>query len=88
MIMDQLLDFALVCSGFLEHFQMGSGHGSRGKNPKQRFTKSKEIATLCARRREMAVEVKGGFGFDLSPLFIAAGAIWALTVHNASSLIT
>jgi hypothetical protein len=35
----------------------------------------------------MATEVKGGLGFDLSPLFIVVGVIWALTVHNASSLI-
>jgi hypothetical protein len=32
----------------------------------------------------MAVEIKGGLGFDLSPLFIVEGMIWALTVHNAS----
>jgi hypothetical protein len=87
MIMDQLPDFALIYSGFLEYFRMGSGHGSRGRNPKRRFTKSEENAAMCA-RREMAVEEKGGLGFDLSPLFIVAGAIWALTVHNASSLIT
>jgi hypothetical protein len=30
------------------------------------------------------VEINGGLGFDLSPLFIVEGMIWALTVHNAS----
>jgi hypothetical protein len=87
MIMDQLPDFALVCSGFLEHFRTRSGHGSRGRNPKRRFTESEEMAVMRA-RREMAVDVKCGLGFDLSPLFIATWAIWAPTVHNASSLIT
>jgi hypothetical protein len=42
------------------------------------------MASMCVRRREMAVEIKGGLGFDLSPLFIVEGMIWALTVHNAS----
>jgi hypothetical protein len=67
---------------------MGSSHGSRERNPKQRFTKSEEMAAMCARRREMAMKVKGGLGFDLSLLFIAAGVIWALTVQDASPLIT
>jgi hypothetical protein len=88
MIMNQLLDFALIYSGFLEYFWTGSSHGSRGRNPKRRFTESKEMAAMCVRRKEMAAEVNGGLVFDLSPLFIAVGAIWALTIHNASSLIT
>jgi hypothetical protein len=75
MIMDQLPDFALICSGFLEHFRIGSSHGSRGRNPKRRFTEPKEMAMIRARRREMAAEAKGDLGFDLSPLFIAAGVI-------------
>jgi hypothetical protein len=87
MIMDQLQDFTLICSGFLEHFWMGSGHGARGRNPKRRCTKLQEMAVICARRREMVVEIKGGLWFDLSPLFIAVGVIWALMVCNASPLI-
>jgi hypothetical protein len=34
-------------------------------------------------REEMAMEVKGDLGFDLSPLFIAAGVIWVEIVHSA-----
>jgi hypothetical protein len=37
---------------------------------------------MCASTREMEVEVKGDLGFDLSPLFIAAGAIWAEIVQS------
>jgi hypothetical protein len=83
MILDKLQNFALICSGFLERFPMGSEHGSRGRNPKRRFTESQEMATICTSRREIAAEVKGGLGFDLSPLFIPAGAIWALTIQVA-----
>jgi hypothetical protein len=36
----------------------------------------------------MVAEVKGDLGFDLSPLFIAARAIWAVTVYSAQDLIT
>jgi hypothetical protein len=39
MILNQLLDFALIYSGFLLHFRMGSGHGARGKNPERGFNK-------------------------------------------------
>jgi hypothetical protein len=55
MITNQLLGFALIYSGFLKHFWMGSGHGTKGKNPKQRFTKSQEMALVGVRRIEMAV---------------------------------
>jgi hypothetical protein len=58
MILDHLPDFALICSGFLEHFRMGRGHGARGKNPKRRFTESQEIVLVCVRRTKMAAEVK------------------------------
>jgi hypothetical protein len=84
MILDQLQDFFLICNGFLEHFRMGSDHGVRGRNPKQRFTELQEMTVVCMRRREMAVKVKGTLGFGLSPHFIVAGVIWALTVHNTS----
>jgi hypothetical protein len=57
-ILDQLEDFTLICSGFLEHFWMGSGHGARGGNPKPRFTESQEMVAVSMRRREMAMEVK------------------------------
>jgi hypothetical protein len=87
MIIVQLHDFALICSGFLEHFWTGSGHGSKGRNNKWRFTESQEMEAMCA-RREMVVEVKGGLGFDLTLLFITAWVIWAVTVHYASHLIT
>jgi hypothetical protein len=50
-------------------------------NPKRRFTESRE-KVMCASTREMAVEVKGDLGFDLSPLFIAAGVIWAEIVQS------
>jgi hypothetical protein len=53
---------------------MGSGHGARGRNPKQRFTELQEMEAVCTRRREMAAEVKRGLGFGLSPLFIMAEA--------------
>jgi hypothetical protein len=66
---------------------MGSGHGARGKNPKRRFTESQEMALVCARRTEMAPEGKGALGFTLTHHFIAAGAFWAITVHNTSSKI-
>jgi hypothetical protein len=61
---------------------MGSGHGSRGMNPMQRFTELREKA-MCTSTREMAVGVKGDLGFDLSPLFIVAGVIWAEIVQSA-----
>jgi hypothetical protein len=61
---------------------MGSSHGSRGMNHKWRFTESQEM-TMCVSTRKMVVEVKGDLGFDLSPLFIAAGAIWAEIVQSA-----
>jgi hypothetical protein len=32
----------------------------------------------------MVEEVNGSLGFGLIPLFIVAGANWALTFHNAS----
>jgi hypothetical protein len=88
MILDQLQDFPLICSGFLEHFWIGSGHGVRGKNPERRFTESQEMALVCARRTKMVAKVKGSLGFGLSHPFIAAWAIWAVTVHNTSSEIT
>jgi hypothetical protein len=40
MIVDQLPDFTLNCSGFLEYCRMGTAIGVRGKNPKRWFTKS------------------------------------------------
>jgi hypothetical protein len=61
---------------------MGSGHRVRGKNHKRRFTESKEMALVCTRRTEMAAEVKGALGFGLSHRYVAAGVIWACTVHN------
>jgi hypothetical protein len=61
---------------------MGSGHGVRGMNPKQRFTKSQEMTLVCV-RIEMA-EVKGALGFGLSHHYIAAGAIWVVMVHSTS----
>jgi hypothetical protein len=64
--------------------QSGSGHGARGKNPKQRFTESQEMGLVCARRTEMAMKVKGTLGFDLSHHYVAAEAIWACTVHSTS----
>jgi hypothetical protein len=70
MIPDQLQDFALISSRFLEHFRTGSGHGARGKNPKQRFTESQEMALVCMRRIEMAVEGKGALGFGLNHHFM------------------
>jgi hypothetical protein len=50
-------------------------------NPKRRFTESREKA-MCTSTREMTVEVKRDLGFDLSPLFIAAGVIWAEIVQS------
>jgi hypothetical protein len=88
MISDQFLDFALICSGFLEHFQTRSGHGVRGKNPKRRFTESQEMMLVCVRRTEMVLEVNGALGFGLSRYYIAVGAIWVITVHNTSLEIT
>jgi hypothetical protein len=88
MIPDQLLDFALICSGFLEHFRMGSGHGASEKNPKRIFTESQEMALVCVRRTEMVTEVKGALGFGLSHHYIAVGVIWVVTVHNTSPEIT
>jgi hypothetical protein len=61
---------------------MGSGHRARGKNPKRRFIESKEMVLVCMRRTEMAAEVKGALGFGLSHHYVAAGVIWACTVHN------
>jgi hypothetical protein len=58
MILDQLPYFALICSGFLEYFWTGSGHRVRGKNHKWRFTEWQEMGLVCARRIEMAAEVK------------------------------
>jgi hypothetical protein len=69
-------------------FQAQKDHGARGRNLKHRFTESQEMAVVCARRREMASEVKGALGFGLTPLFIAAGAIWVVTIHSASPEIT
>jgi hypothetical protein len=63
---------------------MESDHGARGKNPKQRFTKSQEMALVCTRRIEMAAEVKGALGFGLSHRYVAARAIWACMVHSTS----
>jgi hypothetical protein len=88
MIPDQLLDFILICSEFLEHFWMRNSHGARGKNPKQRFIKSQEMALVCVKRTKMAVEVKGALEFGLSHRYIVAGVIWAVTVHNTSPEIT
>jgi hypothetical protein len=88
MILDQLPDFALICSGFLEHFRTGRDHGARGKNPKQRFTESQEMGLVCATRKEIAMDVKGALGFGPSHHYVAAGAIWACTVHNMSPEIT
>jgi hypothetical protein len=84
LILDRLPDFTLICSGLLEHFWTGSGHGVRGRNLKQRFTESEEMVVVCASEREMAVEVKGSLGFGQSPLFIVAGSNWGLMFHNAS----
>jgi hypothetical protein len=39
------------------------------------------MVLVCARRIEMMVEVKGTLGFDLTPVFIVVGAIWAHTVQ-------
>jgi hypothetical protein len=50
-------------------------------NPKRRFTESQEMV-MCAWTREMAAKVKGDLGFDLSPLFIAVGAIWVEIVQS------
>jgi hypothetical protein len=66
MIPDQLPDFTLICSGFLEHFQMESDHGAWEKNPKWRFTESQETGLVCMRRTEMAAEVKAALGFGLN----------------------
>jgi hypothetical protein len=66
MILDQLPDFSLIYSGFLEHFWMGSDHGARGKNPKWRFTGLQEMELVCVRQTEMVMEVKGALGFGLS----------------------
>jgi hypothetical protein len=88
MILDQLLNFALIYSGFLEHFWMISGHGAKGKNHKRRFTESQEMTLVCTRRIEMTTDVKGALGFDLSHCYVAAGAIWACMVHNTSPEIT
>jgi hypothetical protein len=82
MILDQLPDFTLISGGFFEHFQMGSGHGARGKNPKWRFTKLQETALVCVRRTEVAVEVKGALGFSLTHGYVAAGVIWACMFHS------
>jgi hypothetical protein len=51
-------------------------------NPKWRFTESQEME-MCTRTREMVAEVKEDLGLDLSPLFIAAWAIWAEIVQSA-----
>jgi hypothetical protein len=88
MILDQLLDFALIYSGFLEHFWTGSGHGRRVKNPKWRFTESQEMALVYMRRTKMAAEVNGALGFGKSHHYIAAGVIWECTVHSKSPEIT
>jgi hypothetical protein len=88
MILNQLLDFVLICSQFLEHFQTRSDHEGRGKNPKWRFNESQEMALVCARRIEMAAEVNGALGFDRSHRDVATGVIWACTVHNKSPEIT
>jgi hypothetical protein len=32
---------------------------------------------MCVRRTGIAAEVKETLGFDLTPIFIEAGAIWA-----------
>jgi hypothetical protein len=51
---------------------MGSSHGARGKNPKQRFTELQEMALVSVRKTEMAAKVKGALGFHKkSPLYIA-----------------
>jgi hypothetical protein len=88
MILDQLPDFSLIYSGFLEHFFTGSDHGARGKNPKWRFTGLQEMELVCVRQTEMVMEVKGALGFRLSHCYVAVGAIWACTVHNTSPEIT
>jgi hypothetical protein len=54
----------------------------RGKNPKQRFTESQEMALICTRWTEMAAEVKGALGFSLSHRFIAARVIWAVVTFH------
>jgi hypothetical protein len=84
LILDQLQDFTIICSGLLKHFWNGSGHGARGRNPKRRFTESQEMVAVCTSKREMVVEVKHSLGFGLSPLFIVVGANLALTFHSAS----
>jgi hypothetical protein len=84
LILDQLQDYALIYSGLLEQFQMGSSHCAKGRNPKRRFTKSQEMMVVCMREREIVVEVKGSLGFGLSPLFIEAGANWELMFHCVS----
>jgi hypothetical protein len=88
MILDQLLDFTLICSGFLEHFWIGSGHRAREKNPKLRFTELQEMALVCVRRTEMAAEVKRALVFGNSHCYIAVGVTWACMVHNMLPKIT
>jgi hypothetical protein len=67
---------------------MGSDHGAREKNPKQRFTGSQEMALVCVRRTKMEAEVKGALVFVLSHRYVATVAIWACTIHNTSPKIT
>jgi hypothetical protein len=88
MILDQLPDITLIYSELLEHFQTGSGHGARWKNPKRRFTKSQEMVLVFTRRTKIAAGVKGALGFGLSHRYVAAGVIWACTVHITSLEIT
>jgi hypothetical protein len=74
--------------GFPSHLQWifwifpdGKRPWIKGMNPKRRFTESWEKA-ICVSTREMAAELEGDLGFDLSPLFIAAGAIWIEIVQS------
>jgi hypothetical protein len=61
---------------------MGSSHGARRKEPKQRFTESQEMALVSTRRIEMVAEVKGALGFWKSHRYIPARVIWGGTLQH------
>jgi hypothetical protein len=46
------------------------------------------MALVCVRMIEMAAEVKEALGFAPSYCYVAAGPIWACTVHSTLPEIT
>jgi hypothetical protein len=74
---DQFEDLTLVCGGFLE-FWYGRWPWRGGREPKPKIQWCREEGRVREKRGEMAAELRNGFGFGLSHVFIIGATKGAL----------